>query len=790
MKFLLSFVVAFVVALGCVQPLRGQDPLAEQFFESRIRPILANNCYQCHTGASSGGLRVDSREALLKGGASGPSVIPGSPSASLLIQATNHTHSRLKMPPADKLEPADIADLSKWVEAGAPWPNSDPAPTAPTTTSRYRITPEQRAFWAFQPVRNPAPPAARLRPWQANPIDAFILQKLDEKKLVPSPRAAKQTLIRRASFDLTGLPPTPQEIDAFLSDKSPTAFAKLIDRLLASPRYGERWGRHWLDVVRYSDTAGDASDYPIPQAHLYRDYVIDAFNTDKPYNQFVREQLAGDLLPSSSEPQKWQQLIATGYLANARRFNVNPLQFSHLTIDDTIDNLGKSFLGLSIACARCHDHKFDPIPNRDYFALYGIFQSTKFPFPGSEKNHRPEGLIPRHPDEVTTILKPYLDELYKITGRLGKVEGEKRSFVEGVTPNRTMAGILAEIKELEGKRDPMLARAPKVEMAYAVVEGSPGNARIQKRGEPKDLGEEVPRGFLEIASSQPTPKLQGSGRLELADWVVDPTNPLPARVMVNRLWQHHFGKGLVASPSDFGKRGTPPTHPELIDYLATSFVKTGWSIKAMHRLLMLSETYQQASAEHAANQEVDAANDFLWRYSRHRLDAESYHDTLLLTSGQLEFGPPGPHPFPHMGTWQFMQHGPFSAVYESKRRSVYVMNQRIQRHPYFSLFDGADAAISTAQRPLTITPIQALFSMNSELTNETASLWAKSLLEAHPTDQRRVQAAYRTALGRAATAEEISRAHRYLAEARKLGGAPLSSYLHALLSSNEFLFVE
>ena len=456
---------------------------------------------------------------------------------------------------------------------------------------------------------------------------------------MPSPRAAKQTLIRRASFDLTGLPPTPQEIDAFLADKSPTAFAKLIDRLLASPRYGERWGRHWLDVVRYSDTAGDASDYPIPQAHLYRDYVIDAFNTDKPYNQFVREQLAGDLLPSSSEPQKWQQLIATGYLANARRFNVNPLHFSHLTIDDTIDNLGKSFLGLSIACARCHDHKFDPIPNRDYFALYGIFQSTKFPFPGSEKNHRPEGLIPRHPDEVTTILKPYLDELYKITGRLGKVEGEKRSFVEGVTPNRTMAGILAEIKELEGKRDPMLARAPKVEMAYAVVEGSPGNARIQKRGEPKDLGEEVPRGFLEIASSQPTPKLQGSGRLELADWVVDPTNPLPARVMVNRLWQHHFGKGLVASPSDFGKRGTPPTHPELIDYLATSFVKTGWSIKAMHRLLMLSETYQQASAEHAANQEVDATNDFLWRYSRHRLDAESYHDTLLLTSGQLEFGP-------------------------------------------------------------------------------------------------------------------------------------------------------
>ena len=782
---------SFVVVLVCLRPLVAQEPAVDQFFESRIRPILANNCYQCHTGANSGGLRVDSREALLKGGHSGPSVVPGSPGSSLLIQATNHTHSRLKMPPADKLEPADIADLSRWVEAGAPWPKSDPPPTPSVSSAdKYQITPQQRAFWAFRPIRNPAPPPARAKAWQTNPIDAFILEKLDEKKLAPSPRASKLTLIRRASFDLTGLPPTPQEVDSFLADKSSTAFAKLVDRLLVSPRYGERWGRHWLDVVRYSDTAGDASDYPIPQAHLYRDYVIDAFNNDKPYNQFVREQLAGDLLPADSEPQKWQQLIATGYLANARRFNVNPLQFSHLTIDDTIDNFGKTFLGLSIACARCHDHKFDPIPNRDYFALYGIFQSTKYPFPGSEKNHRPQGLIPRHPDEVNTVLKPYLDELYKITGRLGKVEGEKRSFVEGVTPNRTMAGILAEIKELEGKRDPLLARAPKVDMAYAVVDGSPGNARIQRRGEPKDLGEEVPRGFLAIVSSQPTPPLQGSGRLELADWVVDPVNPLPARVMVNRLWQHHFGKGLAHSPSDFGKRGNPPTHPELLDYLATRFVQSGWSIKAMHRLLMLSETYQQASTENPANQEIDAANDFLWRYSRRRLDAESYRDTLLMTSGQLEFGPPGPHPFPHMGTWQFMQHGPFSAVYESKRRSVYVMNQRIQRHPYFSLFDGADAAISTAQRPLTITPIQALFSMNSELTADAASLWAKALQAAYATDPLRLQAAYRTALGRTATAEEISRAGRYLAEARKLGGAPLTSFLHALLSSNEFLFVE
>ncbi len=779
-------VISFLLAgrLAC-----GQERDAEQFFESKIRPILASNCYQCHLGAASGGLRVDSREALLKGGNTGPSVVPGRPSESLLIQATNYSHARIKMPPADKLDAAELSDLWKWVEDGAVWPKADVSHADASTSNRYQITAAQRAFWSFQPVKDPAVPKG----WRGSAVDAFILAKLAEKKLTPSPRASKLTLIRRATYDLTGLPPVPAEIDAFLADGSAGAFGKVVERLLASPRYGERWGRHWLDVVRYGDTAGDASDYPIPQAHLYRDYVIDAFNRDKPYDQFVREQLAGDLLPAASEPEKWEHLVATGYVAQARRFNVNPLLYTHLTIDDTIDNFGKTFLGLSIACARCHDHKFDPIPNRDYYAMYGIFQSTKYPFPGSEKNHKQQGLIARNQAEFDTILKPFLDELYKITGRLGKVEGEKRSFVAGVTPNRTMAGILGEIKELEGKRDQMLARAPNVEMAYSVVEGSPGNARIQKRGEPKDLGEEVPRGFLEIASIGATPKLTGSGRLELANWVVDPANPLPARVMVNRIWQYHFGKGLVASSSDFGRRGSLPTHGELLDYLATRFARGGWSVKSMHRMIMLSETYQQASAENPSNQELDAANDYLWRFNRRRLDAESYRDTLLATSGELVAGPGGPHPFPHMGTWQFMQHGPFQAVYESKRRSVYVMNQRIQRHPYFSLFDGADAAISTAQRPLTITPIQALFSMNSELVHQTARVWASKLMEFQAGERERVRAAYRTALGRVPTPEEVAAAQVYLAKAGRLAGGPseaLASYLRALLSSNEFLFVE
>ena len=774
--------------------LPAQDPSSEQFFETRIRPVLAEHCYACHTGAQSGGLRLDSSEAVLKGGKSGPAIVPGRPADSLLIQALSHTHQKLKMPPGRKLDDPEIAALSEWVKSGAVWPKASPQASA--SGPGYQITKEQREFWSFRPVKDYTPPRARLPQWERNPIDAFILAKLDEKKLIPAASASKLTLLRRATYDLTGLPPTPQEIDFFLADKSPEAFAKAVDRLLESPAYGERWGRHWLDLVRYSDTAGDASDYPIPQAYLYRDYVIDSLNRDKPYNQFIREQIAGDLQPSSSEPKKWEHTVATGYLALARRFNVNPLQNMHLTVDDTLDNLGKTMVGLTIACARCHDHKFDPIPNRDYYALYGIFQSTRYPFPGSEKNHRPKDLIARNQSEADLVLKPYMDEVYKITGRLGKVEGEKRAYVEGVNPKRTLKDIHAEIDQLEKLRDPLLARAPKIEMAFAVAEGTPGDAKIQKRGEPKDLGDEVPRGFLQIVSRQEAkPAMSGSGRLELAAWLTDPENPLPARVIVNRIWQYHFGRGLVATPSDFGKRGTPPTHPELLDYLAKRFVANGWSIKSMHRLMMLSETYRLASEGNAANLEIDANNEFLWKFSRQRLDAEALRDSLLMISGELERGPSGPHPFPHMGTWAFMQHGPYNAVYESKHRSVYLMTQRIQRHPYLGMFDGADPSLSTAVRPLTITPIQALFSMNSSFVYECADAWARRLMESSPDENRRIENAYRAAFGRSASVEELKRADQYLRDVRNTmaeaqPSQALASYLRAIAGSNEFLFVE
>ena len=754
----------------------------EQFFETKIRPVLAGNCYACHTGAQSGGLRLDSREAVLKGGKSGPAVVPGKPDESILLQATRHTEGRPKMPPAGRLTDDELADLTQWVASGAVWPKNEP-PIA-SSGPAYQITPQQRAFWSFQPLQKSPPPKARLQEWRTNPIDAYILAKLDQKKLAPAPVANKRTLIRRASYDLTGLPPTPEDVARFLADTSPDAFAKLVDRLLDKPEYGERWARHWMDVVRYADTAGDASDYPIPQAAQYRDYLIAAFNKDKPYNAFLREQLAGDLMPAANDAERWERTIATGYLAISRRFNVQPNDYMHMTVDDTVDNVSKAMLGLSVACARCHDHKFDPIPNQDYYALYGIFASSRYPFPGSEKNHRQKDLIPRVQAEYDKILTPYLAEIYKLSGRIGKLEGEKRAYVDKGDGKRTLKNILDEIEETKAQRAPLLANMPKVDMAYAMAEGKPEDARIQIRGDHKTLGAAAPRGFLEILGGQNLRDPSTSGRLELAGWITDPANPLTPRVMVNRIWQYHFGRGLVATPSDYGKRGTLPTHPELLDALATRFIESGWSIKAMHRLLMNSRTYRLAAEGPAANSTIDPTNEFLWKYTRRRLDAEQFRDTLLSVSGELQSGAPGPHPFPHMATWIYMQHGPFADVYESNRRGVYLMTQRIQRHPYLGMFDGADPAISVATRPVSITPIQALFSMNSDFLHLRSQAWAARLQKDDKTERQWIAAAYRALLGREPQPNEFDQASTYLRQ------APLSSYLRALAASNEFLFVE
>jgi hypothetical protein len=648
-----------------------------------------------------------------------------------------------------------------------------------------------------------------------NDIDAFILAGLEAKSLSPNPEADKRTLIRRATFDLIGLPPTPQEVDGFVRDRSPRAFETVVDRLLASPRYGERWGRYWLDLARYADTAGESADYPIPQAYKYRNYVIDAFNRDKPYDQFIREQIAGDLLPFNSEAEKREHIIATGFVALARRFGVDPENSHHLTIEDALDTMGKSVLGLSLSCARCHDHKYDPIPTQDYYGLYGIFQSTRFPFPGSENTKHQRDFVPLIPAaQVMAITTEYSGRLMDAEAELARLEAQEKQEDEAeakapaeqgkaqVEQGRAKKDLARLIGQAKRRRNEVRQNAPLIDSAYALAEGKPGNARIQKRGDPASLGEEVPRHFLSALGGQTLPPAEeGSGRLELANWLVDPANPLAARVIVNRIWQHHFGKGLVQTPNDFGARGRPCTHPELLDSLAGAFVRSGWSMKALHKLIMLSQTYRQSGAHNALALRLDPSNELLWKFSRQRLDAEAMRDSLLALSGDLELGEGGAHPFPPEPNWTFTQHAAFTATYPTRERSVYVMQQRIRKDPFFAIFDGADPNASTAERPASTTPLQALFFMNDPFAHQQAAQFGWRLVEDWPQGEKRIHALYQIAYGRPPRREEVREIGKYLSDhLRKTAGSKISeekredmawaSIVRAVFGSNEFIFVD
>ncbi|MFO0816940.1 MAG: PSD1 and planctomycete cytochrome C domain-containing protein [Pirellulales bacterium] len=710
------------------------------FFEKRIRPLLVDKCYDCHSSQADelqGELLVDSRATLRRGGSGGPAVVPGDPDRSRLIQAVRYLDPNLQMPPDERLSDQEIADLERWVKIGAPDPRSQTTRHA----GKQIDLAAARQFWSLRPIVEPKVPDVANSTWPINDVDRFILAKLTANQLAPAPDADKRTLIRRATYDLTGLPPTPAELAAFLTDDADDAYARLIDRLLDSPRYGERWGRHWLDVVRYADTAGDNSDYPIPQMHKYRDWVIDALNRDLPYDEFVRDQLAGDLRGGATDEERQRRIIATGYIANARRFGSRVDDYpQHLTIEDTIDNLGRAFLGLSLTCARCHDHKFDPLTTRDYYGLYGIFQSTRYPWPGIELDKRQRDLV---------------------------------------------------------------VLAPSQETAYAVAESKTlGDAAIQLRGDPGRLGDIAPRKFPVVLGGHELPPSVGeSGRLQLAEWILADDNPLTARVVANRLWQHHFGRGLVPTPNDFGRQGKPPSHPELLDFLAVRLRTGGWSLKSFHRLVMLSRTYRQSSARSEAARTQDPANEWLAGFTRRRLDAESIRDTLLAVAGNLDLTPAGAHPFPPQDKWDFTQHKPFKAVYESDRRSVYLMTQRIQRHPYLALFDGADPSTSTGARMTSTTSLQALFLLNDPLLHRQTTLTAARIQSnGHDTDSR-VQFAYELLLARTPNVDERMAAREFIAKAQALlqeegrasGDAESQAwqaYTRSLFRLNEFVYID
>lgn len=708
----------------------------EEFFEARIRPVLTQTCSQCHDSkTTSGGLRVDRLAFLLAGGDSGPALVPGSPNESLLIDAVRRSETAASaMPPEQPLAAHVVADFERWISRGAPWPES----------SADNIRPERRVkqsdHWSFQPITDPAPPGDGDA---STAIDRFVNAKLTEHHLTPLGAADRRTLIRRVTYDLIGLPPTPEETEAFVNDARPDAYAQLVDRLLESPRYGEKWGRHWLDLVRYADTAGDNSDYPVPQAYRYRDWVIRSFNEDLPYDEFLRQQIAGDLLEGGSQHERDERTIATGYLAIARRFGSLRENYPwHLTIEDTIDNVGRTMLGLTLSCSRCHDHKFDPVAQEDYYALYGIFASTRYPWPGIELDKKPVDFV----------------------------------SIESFGPGQ---------------------------LAYAVAEARPRDARVHIAGNPEKLGDEVPRGFLSVLGGEVLEgdERRSSGRKALADWLTDPKrNPLTARVMANRVWQYHFGRGLVATPSDFGLRGTLPTHPELLDWLASRFVESGWSVKSLHRLILHSAAYQRASVtegETATQSGIDPDNHWLWRFHRRRLTAEELRDTLLLVGGKLKLDPPTePHPFPPADKWGYTQHKPFKSWYESDHRSVYFMTRRLERHPFFATFDGPDRNVTTPVRTAATTSLQSLFFLNDPLFHDTAARFADRALQAHDAEDERIGWAFRHALGREATHDERTAAQQFLkavkgeADEKDAERQAWQALARVILRTSEFLYID
>jgi hypothetical protein len=758
--------------------LRGlPDPLPEfnrtptnqqlDFFESKIRTILVEHCYECHSASASelgGGLLLDSQQGIAKGGDTSPSITPMDSESSLLMTAIQYSNSDLQMPPAGKLADHEIQNIKTWIEMGAPDPRIENT-VAALKAKKAIDWDKAREFWSLRPLSSPKTPSTGDTDWALNDIDRFIFEGMKQNGLAPGADASRELWIRRATFDLVGLPPTPEQIDAFLADASVDAFAMVVDRLLASNEYGERWGRHWLDVVRYSDTAGDNSDFPIPQMIKYRDWVIDAFRDDMPYDQFVHEQLAGDLLPSKSIEDAHRKWIATGYVANARRFGSRVSDYpTHLTIEDTLDNVGRAFLATTINCARCHDHKFDPVTAEDYYALYGIFNSTRYPWPGIELEQKQRDLVPlvstaeaEQAKQLREVEQKPLDEEVK------SLEEQKKEL--GKEASDTDKKHLEELIKKAREKAESNARKPfPFELAYAVAEAKTiADVPVQIKGDPNKAGEVAPRHFLTVLGGHRLADTdRTSGRLQLANWITDRENPLTARVMVNRIWLYHFGRGIVPTPNDFGRQGKPPSHSELLDWLAVRFMDSGWSTKSIHRLIMLSRVYRMTSTPSAQARESDPSNTFLSHFPRLRMDAESIRDSLLMLGGNLDLTRGPTHPFPPQSQWKFTQHNPFKAVYETNHRSVYLMTQRIQRHPFLAVFDGADPAVSTPSRPVSTTPLQALYFMNDPFVHKQAAGFAERVLSHSQDREVRLSYAYRMALGRIPTTAEVESSARLL----------------------------
>ena len=803
------------------------------FYEKKVAPVLKANCAKCHGDKPeklSGSFDIRTRAALLKGGDTGTAAVPGKAKESLLVQAIQHSKEGYEMPPTGKIKDDEIAVLVKWVDDGLAFPSELMGSDNPIAPAKPKITDEQRKYWAYQPVVRPEVP--KLAP---HPVDAFLLAKLNEKKLIPNPVADKLTLIRRAYYDLTGLPPSPAEIDAFVKDTDPAAWPKLIDTLLASEHYGEKWGKHWLDIVRYAETNGYERDGAKPNAWRYRDYVIRSFNADKPYTLFLKEQIAGDEIPRTDAAA---EIIATGFY----RLGVwddepaDKVQATAEAFDDIVTIAGQAVLGMTLNCARCHDHKGDPILQTDYYKLLAFFRdipgysdnrnaksanNQTDITPASKRNVYDAELAARQKeiDALLATMKPMEDAAIKKMppkDQLAVDDGKRDQIVKKVPMFLSDADKKQYTRWHDKLRELQSRPVPAQEFTLSINNclTDPPATFLNIRGNPHALGNEVKPGFPEIFGF-PEPKMPAPGkeakssgrRTVLADWLASDKNPMTARVMMNRLWLHHFGQGLVASPNDFGKLGFQPTHPEMLNWLAAEFMKPSdngiaWTLKRMHKFLMTSAAYQRSSTNNFVNAKTDPANTWYWRFNMRRLNSEEVRDSILAASGSLNLQMYGPSVYPKIpkevlagqsvpgSGWHFNAGKPE----EGNRRSVYIHVKRSLQVPILSNNDQADSDNSCPVRFTTTVPTQALGMLNGEFTNEQAEKFAQRISKEGKTLPEQVIAGIRISTGRAPGQAEVEKdvsfirslmAKHTLSEAKAL-----EQYALMLLNANEFVYLD
>jgi cytochrome c553 len=752
---------AFVVVLLPIAALAQKNipPEHEKFFEDRIRPALVKYCYECHsqeTGKTKGGLLVDSRDALLQGGDSGPSIDQKQLSRSLLLDAVTWADRDYEMPPKEKMPANVIRDFETWIKMGAP----DPRVREQIVVESKLDIEEGKTHWAYQPLRT-TPGAS---------IDRLVSAKLSKAGLKASPQAHSLTLLRRLNYDLIGLPPTAEEVRVFYNAyqrNRKAAIAQKVDELLARPQFGERWGRHWLDVARYAESSGTTANFSFPHAWRYRDYVIDAFNDDMPYNRFLTEQIAGDLLPYKDKREKAENIVATGFLAvGIKRLDErNPRQFMADMIDEQIAATSTAFLGLTVACARCHDHKTDAIPTTDYYAMAGIFFSTDTYYGtlAGLQNRRPSGLLVMPYADEFDITRSYSkQEVADMKKQLDGMRSDRREMMQsamkgGERPDqRNVIQMRNQQSRIEGLLSTLDENGnPKV-YCMGVQEGRQvGNSRVMLRGDVEKPAQQVPRGVLQVLGKAPRIPSDSSGRLELAQWMIK-DNPLTPRVMANRVWLNLLGEGLVGSPNNFGVTGQPPSHPLLLDYLAKRFMDNGWSVKKLIREIVLSSTYQRGPDYNERNNRVDPDNTLLWRAHRKPLSAEALRDSMLLLGGNLDLSREKASAVARAGNARVGRR--FTVDNASKlhtRRAMYLPVLRDEVPEALDLFDFADPNAMAGKREQTIVPEQSLYMMNNDFVLAQADLMAKRLLGTYPDTKTRVKWAFLMAYGRQASSGEV-----------------------------------